>query len=150
MRRPVWHWHRQRRRRRISSGQPISIVKACNGRAAAGCTGLGVLYNRGFGVTRDAAQAALYYERGCTLGDMSGCNNLGTVYEFGSIGFRDPAKAAGLYERACSNAHMDGCANLGLLLLGTPGAAPQEKARARELLEKACAAGIARACGKVR
>ena len=125
-------------------------VKACNGKAAAGCTGLGVLYNRGSGVTRDPAQAAEYDERGCTLGDMSGCNNLGTVYEFGSIGFSDPVKAAGLYERACSNAQMDGCANLGLLLLGTPGAVPQQKARARELLEKACAAGIARACSKVR
>ena len=125
-------------------------VQACNGKSAAGCTALGVLYNRGSGVTRDSAQAARYYERGCSLGDMSGCNNLGTVYEFGLIGFRDPAKAAGLYERACSNAQMDGCANLGLLLLGTPGATPQEKARARDLLEKACAAGIARACGRVR
>jgi serine/threonine-protein kinase len=121
-------------------------VKACNGRAAAGCTELGVLYNRGSGVTRDVAQAAVFYERGCTLGDMSGCNNLGTVYEFGSIGFPDLAGAAKLYERACSNAHVDGCANL----LRTPGATPQEKARARDLLEKACAAGIARACSKVR
>ena len=121
-------------------------VKACNGRAAVGCTELGVLYNRGSGVTRDVAQAAVYYERGCTLGDMSGCNNLGTVYEFGSIGFPDPAGAAKLYERACSNAHVDGCANL----LRTPGATPQEKARARDLLEKACAAGIARACSKIR
>jgi serine/threonine protein kinase len=125
-------------------------LKACNGKAAAGCTAFGVLHNRGLGVTRDATQAAAYYERGCTLGDMAGCNNLGTVYQFGSIGFRDPAKAAGLYERACSNAQMDGCANLGLLFLDTPGAAPEEKARARELLEKACAAGIARACGKIR
>jgi hypothetical protein len=45
---------------------------------------------------------------------------------------------------------MDGCANLGLLVLDTPGAAAQEKARAGELLAKACAAGIARACAKVR
>ena len=89
-------------------------------------------------------------ERGCTLGDMAGCNNLGTVYQFGSIGLRDPAKAAGLYERACSNKHMDGCANLGLLLLGTPGVTSTEEARARDLLEKACAAGVARACSKVR
>jgi len=125
-------------------------VKACDERAAAGCTGLGVLYNRGLGVTRDAAQAAMYYERGCTLGDMAGCNNLGTVYQFGSIGLRDPTKAAGLYERACSNKHMDGCANLGLLLLGTPGVTSTEEARARDLLEKACAAGVARACSKVR
>ena len=125
-------------------------LEACAGRAAAGCTGVGVLYNRGLGVTHDAAQAAMYYERGCTLGDMAGCNNLGTVYQFGSIGFRDSAKAAGLYERACSNAHMDGCANLALLLLGTTGATPEERARARKLLDKACAAGIARACGKVR
>jgi hypothetical protein len=40
--------------------------------------------------------------------------------------------------------------NLGLLLLDLPGAAPQEKERARELLAKACAPGSARACGKVR
>jgi serine/threonine protein kinase len=125
-------------------------LKACNGRAGGGCTAVGVLHNRGLGVTRDPTQAAVYYERGCTLGDMAGCNNLGTMYQFGSIGFRDLAKAAGLYERACANAQMDGCANLGLLFVDTPGAAPQEKARARELLEKACAAGIARACSKVR
>ena len=115
-------------------------------RAASLYVKAGVLYNRGSGVTRDIAQAALYYDRGCELGDMSGCNNLGTVYEFGSIG-RDPTKAADLYDRACRSAHMGGCANLGLLLLGTPGA---DKARARELLEKACAAGITRACSKVR
>lgn len=125
-------------------------LEACTGRAGAGCTGVGVLYNRGLGVTRDAAQAAMYYERGCKLGDMAGCNNLGTLYQFGSMGFRDPAKAAGFYERACANAHMDGCANLALLLLGTSGATPAETARARELLAKACAAGIARACGQVR
>ncbi len=125
-------------------------LKACNGRAAAGCTAFGVLYNRGLGVTRDAMQAAMYYERGCALGDMAGCNNLGTVYQFGSIGFRDPAKAAGLYERACSTGHVDGCANLGLLLLDSPGLAPEEQQRARQLLERACAAGIARACGKIR
>jgi serine/threonine protein kinase len=124
--------------------------KACDGKAAAACTGFGVLFNRGLGVARDAAQAATYYERGCTLGDMAGCNNLGTLYQFGSIGFRDPVKAAGLYERACTNGQLDGCANLGLLLLDTPGAASQDKTRARELLEKACAAGIARACGRVR
>ena len=124
-------------------------ANACSGKAAAGCTGLGVLYNRGSGVTRDIAQAVLYYDRGCALGDMSGCNNLGTLYEFGSIG-RDRLKAADLYERACSKDHMGGCANLGLLLLGTPGTPPKEKARAHDLLEKACAAGIARACGKGR
>ena len=125
-------------------------LKACNERVGAGCTGIGVLHNRGLGVTRDAALAAEYYERGCNLGDMAGCNNLGTVYQFGSIGFQNSAKAAGLYERACSNSHMDGCANLGLLILGTAGAAPEEKARARQLLEKACAAGILRACSKVK
>jgi TPR repeat protein len=54
------------------------------------------------------------------------------------------------YERACSNSQLDGCANLALLLLATPGAAPKDKTRAHELLEKACAGGIARACGKVR
>ena len=124
-------------------------LKACNGRAAAGCTALGILYNRGRGVSRDAVQAAVYYERGCVLGDMAGCNNLGTVYQFGSIGFRDSAKAVGLYERACSNGHVDGCANLRLLVLTSPGITPEEKKRARQLLEKACAAGIARACGQV-
>jgi TPR repeat protein len=92
-------------------------------------------------------QAALYYERGCAQGDMAGCNNLGTVYQFGSLGFRDPAKAAGLYERACSNGQMDGCANLGRVLIEAPGAVAEQRERGRALLVKACAAGIARACG---
>jgi serine/threonine-protein kinase len=121
-------------------------LKACSGEAAAACTELGVLYNRGLGVARDVTQAALYYERGCTQGDMAGCNNLGTVYQFGSLGFRDPTKAAALYERACSNGQMDACANLGRLLLDTPGAASDQRERGRALLVKACAAGIARAC----
>ena len=124
--------------------------KACDGSAAAACTAYGVLFNRGLGVARDAAQAAVYYERGCTLGDMAGCNNLGTVYQFGSTGFRDPDKAAALYEQACSNGEMDGCANLGLLLLNMPGAVSQDKARARQLLQKACSAGVARACGAAK
>jgi serine/threonine-protein kinase len=122
-------------------------LKACNGNAAAACTELGVLYNRGLGVPRDVTQAALYYERGCAQGDMAGCNNLGTVYQFGSLGFRDPAKAAGLYERACSNGQMDGCANLGRVLIEAPGAVAEQRERGRALLVKACAAGIARACG---
>jgi serine/threonine-protein kinase len=122
--------------------------KACDGNAAAACTAYGVLFNRGVGVTRDATQAAIYYERGCTLGDMAGCNNLGTVYQFGSVGFRDLEKASGLYERACSNGQMDGCANLGLLLLNLPGAVSQDRARARQFLERACRAGVARACGR--
>jgi serine/threonine-protein kinase len=124
--------------------------KACDAGGGAACTAIGVLFNRGSDGLRDVAQAAVYYERGCTLGDMAGCTNLGTLYQFGSVGFRDPAKAAGLYERACTGGQIDGCANLGLLLLDTPGATSQERARARQLLTTACAGGVERACGRLR
>jgi eukaryotic-like serine/threonine-protein kinase len=125
-------------------------VKACDAGSAAGCTALGVLYNRGMGAERDVARAAEYYGRGCTLGDMAGCNNLGTLYQFGAIGFRDIGKARELYDRACANGQMDGCANLGLLMLDTPNLPARELTLARGLLEKACAAGISRACRNVR
>ena len=63
-----------------------------------------------------------------------------TVYE--SDGSVSPTlrEQSACPSRRAPNVHLDGCANL----LRTPGAAPQEKARARDLLEKACAAGIAR------
>src|SRR4029453_2130836 len=57
--------------------------KACDGKAAAACTAYGVLFNRGLGVSRDATQAAVYYERRGTLGDIAGVHTLGTVDQSG-------------------------------------------------------------------
>jgi hypothetical protein len=119
-----------------------------SGGVAAACTQLGLILNRGAGgVAPDLGAAALYYERGCDGGDLAGCNNLGTLYDFGALGLRDRTKAATLYDRACTGGYLDACANLGRLYLTSREASPQQKARAHDLLQKACSAGIARACG---
>ena len=50
--------------------------RACDGGAARGCTNLGVLYERGLGVTRDVAQARTLYQRACGAGDTDACADL--------------------------------------------------------------------------
>ena len=130
-----------------SPSEPEGCREACEAGASSACTQLGVLYNRGTGVARDLTAAALYYDRGCSGGDLAGCNNLGTIYQHGAAGLRgDRSRAASLYDRACSGGQLEACVNLGLLYRADPAASVQQRARGRELLRQACTAGVAKAC----
>ena len=62
-------------------------------------TNLGFLYDRGWGVPRDAAQARQWYEKGAAAGDPIAMGNLGVLYRDGSGVAKDYTQARQWFER---------------------------------------------------
>ena len=73
-----------------------------------GCNNLGVLYETGAGVEKDAVQAVFFYRKACDGGDMVGCEYLGMMY-FSGQGVLRMRAAAGLYRRACDGGNAEAC-----------------------------------------
>ena len=63
-------------------------------------TALGLLYERGLGVTRDSAQALVWYRRAAAQGDALAEFHIGSLYERGAGVSRDYSEAAAWYQRA--------------------------------------------------
>jgi TPR repeat protein len=61
---------------------------------------------------------------------------------------RNLARAVALFDQACLEGEVEGCYELGLLYRSGRGVSADE-ARARQLLQGACDAGMARACAGV-
>ena len=76
--------------------------RACDLNGAAGCYNLGVMYNDGAGVPRDANRAFGLFTRACEGDYPSACNNLAVMYREGSSIPRNESYAASLYMRACN------------------------------------------------
>jgi len=72
--------------------------------------------------------------------------NLGVLYELGQGVPRDPARAMASYRDACGQGHDESCVNLALLQIQDDAAA-QELSSPLDLLEGACARGVALGCG---
>lgn len=148
-----------------------AFTVACDRGHANGCTGLGIAYHQGKGVTKDLARARGFYQRGCDKKSGAACNNLGVLWNGGEGGAKDAAKANDLFKRGCeygngnacinyanaidSRAPLEdgctkaedpgSCAQLGRWLVkGTNGAV--DKARGLTLLDKACKDGVKAAC----
>ncbi len=114
--------------------------RGCDSDDAAGCYGLGLLYEDGSGVPADAARAASLYERACDGGELRGCENLGRLYALGNGVKRDGSRAVVLFQRACDGGDLRGCGHLGSAY-GTGMGVPRDGARATELYKRACDGG---------
>jgi len=129
------------------SGVPVhaekalsSFEKACAGEELRGCGDLADLLNGGgFGITRDVQRAESLASRACDKGSAWACSVLGAI-----VMDRDPSRAAGVLEKGCEAGVPRGCRELALLHIGGRGVT-RDLARAKQLLEKACA-GWATAC----
>ena len=53
----------------------------CDGGELNSCVNLGVMYENGYGVTPDDAQALSLFRKACSVGVASGCNILGVMLE---------------------------------------------------------------------
>ena len=73
---------------------------------AEGCNNLGVLYQRGTGVSADFAEARRLYGLACDGGDPQGCVNLGIMLRQSG----DGKGALVMFEKACAQKHLRGCA----------------------------------------
>jgi uncharacterized protein len=127
------------------------LEKACTGKAALGCGGLGSLYMGGIGVLRDPPRAVKLFESACTGGDALSCESLGGWIAQGEgdrtkLGVAAMTRAAPYYERACTMGRPAACAFLGTFMLEGatwPGADPK---RIPVLFDTACRGDVNVAC----
>jgi TPR repeat protein len=114
--------------------------RGCDGSDADGCTWLARALRSGDGVTKDLAQALPLFLRACDGSDGSACTSAGEMFAKGEGVPRDGDRAAGFYHRACELKNGGGCDLLADVVVR------QDKARERELRQRACDYNDAHAC----
>jgi hypothetical protein len=82
------------------------------------------------------------YALACAAEHGAACGNWGLLFEHGLATPADPARARELYARGCELDDMNACASLATALQRDG----KQQRRAAELAQKACHAGIERAC----
>jgi TPR repeat protein len=94
---------------------------------------------------RDLGLAAVFYGRGCDLGEARACSVLGVAFAYGDGVPADPSRATAMFERSCHLGYPLGCANLGSMLEVGEGIA-RDRPRARALYRDACVTGEVYGC----
>jgi TPR repeat protein len=122
--------------------------RECDAGAGDRCRRLGVTFEFGRGVAKDAKSAIAWYEHACSLGNAVGCESAGRMYEF-HVEPKDFEKAAALYKKSCDVGWQGGCANYAIMLENGRGTA-KDLGKARELYSGACKAGAGLACDRLR
>jgi TPR repeat protein len=129
---------------------------ACTRGDGGACYSLGVMYNRGLGVTEDDSRAAAFYSDACDAGHAGGCRNLSFMYEGNGLA-KDTTLAAALHEREltflsqdCAAGDASSCYEAGLAYDVADSAdgnsAARDDSRVAAFYQKACDAGSARGC----
>lgn len=93
---------------------------------------MGVLYENGYGVTKDLKQAAGWYLKAAEQGNTDAQYNLGAMYEHGVGMPVNYPEAARWYRPAAEQGDVDALSNLGVLYEGGKGV-PQDKILAMAL-----------------
>ena len=117
---------------------------ACRGGLAGGCANLGLLYDRGWGVSRDYAVAIESYRKACDGGEAWACSNYGVMYESGKGIAADSGAAVRLYDRACEMSDYQ-CTYLAFMYDNGKGVAT-DYSKAMDLYTRGCEAGDGRGC----
>jgi hypothetical protein len=124
----------------------IPVLRStCEGGFAMGCTHLGVMYENGFGIDKDAAQATALYRKACDGGHQQGCTHLGVMYQYGTGVARDGAQAAALYRQGCDGGEPAGCTYLGWMYASGTGV-NHDDVQAAAFFRKGCDGGFASGC----
>ncbi|SFV68144.1 hypothetical protein MNB_SM-4-1351 [hydrothermal vent metagenome] len=89
--------------------------KAANQRNAAAQYNLGIMYEKGQGVTQSYVKAAKFYQKAATHGDTSAQNKLGSMYVKGQGVKQNDVKAKELFRKACGGGSEWGCKAYGIL-----------------------------------
>ncbi|MEY4510681.1 MAG: hypothetical protein RLZZ450_2803 [Pseudomonadota bacterium] len=118
-------------------GGQDGLEARCRGGQYTACSELGDAYVNGRDVTRDLAQAAVWFERACSGGDAFGCFELGRALSLGLGVERDPAGAIVPLQQACEHGEPRACTTLGYQLQHGEGIVADQK-RALSLYERAC------------
>ena len=119
---------------------------SCQQDFAAGCFGLGFLYENGLGVIPEYTTAFGYFSKSCELQFGDGCYYVGLYYIEGKVHRTDHEKAEIYFEKACGLKHADACAMAAAFYHEKKNDGSELKAR--EFLKKACEYGSADSCEK--
>jgi TPR repeat protein len=104
--------------------------KAANGGHAGAQGQLGVCYELGIGVAKDAVAAAEWYAKAAAQGHGDAQHNLGLLYKNGSGVAQDFKAAAAWYAKAAAQGHASALCNLGSLYATGAGVVQDFKAAA--------------------
>jgi hypothetical protein len=115
--------------------------RGCETGHPASCTNLALSYLQGEGVTTDRSRALLLFAHACSGGDRTGCYNAGTIIETDGVPGSAP-QALLMFTLACDGGEAAGCFAAGELLGGDA----SKTSERRQLFERACRAGQAKAC----
>jgi uncharacterized protein len=98
------------------------------------------------GPSADLAEAARLLGKGCDGQLDWACFKLGTAYSGGHLGEKDLPAALQAFEKACQLDNGDACMVSSQMLAHGQGG-PTDEAQAAAFAKRACALGVARACG---
>ena len=105
---------------------------------------LGVLYEGGRGVPKDAGEAAKWYRRAGERGNPVSQNNLGAMDASGVGVPKDDGEAVAWYRKAADQGNARGQYNLAMMYVTGQGV-PRDEAEAARLLRRAADQGLAAA-----
>jgi tetratricopeptide (TPR) repeat protein len=120
------------------------VEQACDGGDWQACYFLGFLHERGRGMARDAARAAALYEKACGGGNDMACLAGGMLQWLGTGVPKDLDAATARFGALCGKGVEQACPQYAAAVLTRP--TPEAKARARDVLDARCKAGMAKAC----
>ncbi|MFN8095178.1 MAG: hypothetical protein U0599_23695 [Vicinamibacteria bacterium] len=120
------------------------LEQQCAAQHADACSYLAWLHGQGSGLPRDPAKAAAYVARACEAGDKRACVEHAWTLARGEGVPQDEARATAALEGLCAEPFYPACTRLALVHAAKPSRA--DRARARELLDRACRGGEADAC----
>ena len=94
-------------------GRLLPTVEAeCAQKNGSACGFAGFLYERGRGVTADAARAAAFYQQSCDAGDQMGCVGFALLQARGNGIPKDTAKAQSTLTELCTAGVLEACTQL--------------------------------------
>jgi len=101
---------------------------------------LGVMYQSGEGVPKDAVKAVEWYQKAASQGNARAQVNLGSMYNSGEGVPKDAVKAVEWYQKAAAQGNVDAQFNLGLVYHSGDGV-PKDTDKAAEWYQKAAVQG---------
>lgn len=128
-----------------AEGQSSDCVRECKAMNAHACVLLARMYESGHSIEVNPWKAFTLFNHACTLDDAEACLEVARRYERGvGDAAKDPEAARKFAGLSCNGNWMEGCVELALLAFEE---SPPDRARAKELLDRACKNGLRRACG---
>ncbi|MGH1600611.1 tetratricopeptide repeat protein [Campylobacter majalis] len=120
-------------------------TRACDNSIEIGCANMGMMYEKGLGVSKNPAKALDIYKTSCNNGGALGCYNLATAYRKGEIVAQDYAIAHSAYTSACEKEDVPSCANIGSMYELGQGV-QKDEVKAYNIYKVACFRGFNKAC----